>query len=518
MSVIHTPRPNAERADPKAPPQPTFAGPHGVNLMLNGLLIVLWLCLYRPLFGYLVLIFSDQFFRTNQAILIAVLGLLLLQVRQDALGLDWRVGPQLRWLPLGLTISGSLLYLLVERYLDMNIVASSLFFLATYGLLGLWLPPARWRQGLPAALLLVGALPFGDHMQTFVGYPMRIATAQLVGDGFRALGVGSISLDTILTFENGVAHVDLPCSGVKSLWTGGLFLLAATWFERHPLNRRWLLIAGLLGVLLFVGNFVRVAVLIGVGVVGQMTLLAEMLHVPLGVLSFVLACGAALWLLRRGHCVRGEASTSSAAADFRPSWLSPTLIACIGIMALLYQPRPQTGLTAASTAWSFPPEITTTVEPLTADETWWLTKDGAESADRRRFQWGDVSGSMLLITSRTWRAHHRPERCFEVKGFAVDDLRTHLIDDDLPIRIVSLGQGDERNTHSAVYWFQAADQITADYGTRMWADLALHSERWVLVALLFDDHRPPDRRQLNEFYQAITRTVAAGLAQVEVNQ
>ena len=535
MSVIHTSPPNAERADPHVPPQRTFAGSFGVNLLLNGLLIVLWLWLYRPLFGYLALIFSDQFFRTNQAILIAVLGLLLLQVRQGGLGLDLRARPQLRWLPLALTIGGSLLYLLVERYLAMKIVATSLFFLASYGLLGLWMSPLRWQQGLPAALLMVGALPFGDHMQTFVGYPMRIATANLVGDSFRSMGVGSIGLDTILTFESGIAHVDLPCSGVKSLWTGSLFLIAVTWIERHGLNLRWLGIAALFGSLLFVGNFVRVAVLIGVGVVGQMGLWAEMLHVPLGVLSFVLACGAALWLLR-GHVVAeaelveagaapAPVSTSpstgsgrsSASATSRPSWLSPTLIACIGIMALLYQPRPQSGLTAAPLAWSFPPQPITTVEPLTAEETWWLTKDGAESADRRRFQWGDVSDSMLLITSRTWRAHHRPERCFEVKGFGVDDLRTHLVDRDLPIRIVGLGQGDEHNTQSAVYWFQAADQITADYGTRMWADFAFARQRWVLVALLFDDDRPPDRPQLAEFYQAITRTVAAGLAQGEVN-
>jgi exosortase O len=495
-------------------------------LLLNALIIGLWLWLYRPLFSYLAIIFSDQFFRTNQLILFAVLGLVLLQIRQGGLSLQLDARPQLLWLPLGLTLIGSLLYLLFERFLDMNIVASSLFFLASYGLLGLWMAPVRWRQGLPAALLLIGALPFGDHMQTFVGYPMRIATAHLVGDSFRALGVGSIGLDTILTFENGIAHVDLPCSGVKSLWTGGLFLIAVTWLERHPLNLRWLWIAGLFGGLLFVGNFIRVAVLIGVGVVGQMALLAEVMHVPLGVLSFGVACGVALWLVR--WRVRTEAErvpsgreasattsrpqdTCEASAHFQPIWLSPTLVVCIGMMALLYQPRPQSGLTAPPPAWSFPPEITTSVEPLTADETWWLTKDGAESADRRRFQWGDVSGSMLLITSYTWRAHHRPERCFEVKGLSVDDLRTHLVAPELPIRVVALGQGDERNTHSAVYWFQSAELITEDYGTRMWADVAPQRTRWVLVAILFDAAHPPDSTELAPFYQAMAATVADGL-------
>ena len=521
MSVIQPPRPNLDCNDPKVSPQPSLVGAAGAKLLSNSVIMLLWLWLYRPLFDYLVLILAGQFFRTNQAILIAVLGLVLLQARQGGLGLDLRTRPQLCWLPLSLALGGSLLYLGVARYLDLNIVAASLFFLASYGLLGLWMSPLRWWQGLPAALLLVGALPFGEHLQTFVGYPMRIATAHLVGDGFRALGVGSISLDTILTFENGVAHIDLPCSGVKSLWTGGLFLIAATWFEQHRLNRRWLLIVGVLGALLFMGNFVRVAVLIGVGVVGQWTLLAEMLHVPLGVLSFVLACGVVLWLLRqspRGQVALPLSSASASVPAARARWLTPTLMASISIMALLYQPRPQTGLTTPSPQWSFPAQLITTVEPLSAEEKWWLTKDGAESADRRRFQWGDVSGSMLLITSRTWRAHHRPERCFEVKGFAVDDLRTHLVDGKLPIRIVSLGQGDAHNTHRAVYWFQSADQITADYGTRLWADLSLRSERWVLVSLLFDDARAPDRVELAAFYQSIALTVDEGLRQGEVNR
>ncbi|MCB0190287.1 MAG: archaeosortase/exosortase family protein, partial [Caldilineaceae bacterium] len=270
MSTLHPPPPRRVNAtvDPLLPR--LFSGVSWPNWLGNSLLIALWLWLYRPLFAYFAVIFADRAFRTNQLILFTVLALILLQARRGGLELRWQARPQLLWLPLGLALGGSLLYLIVERFLDINILAASLFFLASYGLLGLWMTPARWRQGLPAALLLVGALPFGEHLQTFVGYPMRIATANLVGEGFRTLGVGSIGLDTILTFENGIAHVDLPCSGVKSLWTGGLFLIAVTWIERHPLNLRWLGIAGVFGGLLFVGNFVRVAVLIGVGVVGQL--------------------------------------------------------------------------------------------------------------------------------------------------------------------------------------------------------------------------------------------------------
>ncbi len=141
-----------------------------------------------------------------------------------------------------MVIIGSAFYLLSERFLDINTLSATLFGLASYGLLGLWMQPNHWRRGLPAALLLIGSLPFGEHLQTFVGYPVRILTATIVGDGLAKLGVGTVGVDTILIFENGISKIDLPCSGVKSLWSGGLFLLAATWIERRSINMHWFLI------------------------------------------------------------------------------------------------------------------------------------------------------------------------------------------------------------------------------------------------------------------------------------
>jgi hypothetical protein len=115
---------------------------------------------------------------------------------------------------------------------DIMIIAAVLFGAASYGSAGHPLL-APGHPGGPGS----GALPFGEFMQVFVGYPMRILTAMLVRDGLAAAGIGAIGVDTILVFESGVSQVDLPCSGVKSLWTGALFLIAATWIERRPLGR-----------------------------------------------------------------------------------------------------------------------------------------------------------------------------------------------------------------------------------------------------------------------------------------
>ena len=98
----------------------------------------------------------------------------------------------------------------MERFLGLNTLSAALFGLASYGLLGLWLSPERWRAGLPAALLLVGALPFGTYSQVYLGYPTRILTARVISAGLGAIGVPAVGVDTILTLEHGVAQVDLP--------------------------------------------------------------------------------------------------------------------------------------------------------------------------------------------------------------------------------------------------------------------------------------------------------------------
>ncbi len=534
----------------------TLAWPQLWRIGINGVIIGLWLWLYRPVFDYFAVIFSGEDFRTNQLVLVGVIILIVLRLRQATGRPRLDDAPHLYLPALSLVLGGSALYLLGERFLDVNTFSASLFGLASYGLLGLWLPPLHWRRGLLAALLLIGALPFGEHMQTFIGYPLRIFTATLVRDGLAAVGMTSIGVDTILVFENGVSQVDLPCSGVKSLWTGMLFLMAATWLERRPLNLRWWLLVLCFIALLIIANLMRVAVLVVVGPIAGWPLLAEMLHVPLGVLGFVAACVVAVWLLRfssarqevgqsaistpgasrsiaaigdarlpsetpaslvpsdasearptrpKGRAARG--ARSAAQSLTHPVWLGPALVLVILVMALLYTPRPQTGLAQAPPTWQFPAGLVTEPMPLKPDEIAWLTRDGAESADRRRFEWRGLTGSMILITSTTWRAHHRPERCFEVYGLSLEDSHTYLVKPDFPLRFVSLGDGDHHNLLAATYWFQSAGRTTDDYGSRIWADLAPRRERWVLVSILFDGAQDPQAERVQTFYLALHEAV-----------
>jgi exosortase O len=501
---------------------------HVVNLTL----LVLWVWLYRPVFQYLAVLFTREEFRTNQIVLVSVTGLLLVQARRAHLRLHGNLAPHLFVPGLALALGSSLAYLLVERYLDINILSAVLFGLASYGLLGLWILPERWWQGFPAMLLVVGVLPFGEHLETFVGYPLRTFTAGLVRDGLSVLGFHSVGVDTILVFESGISQVDIPCSGVKSLWTGALFLLAATWIENRTLSLRWLLVAAATGALLFAANLLRVAILTLLGPSLGWTELARMAHVPLGMLGFSGACLAALVLLRRlptRSAERPAASFSPQGRSLsRPGWLAPLVALVVLALALFYSPRAASGAgqaasAAAPPAWSFPESIVVQASPLTAQQLAWIRQAGAETADRYTFRWQDtvqfaargqpVSGTLMLLTSQTWRGQHPPEHCFEVFGLTVRASYTSMAAPDFPLRYLTLSGSGGPGPISAVYWLQSASQTTEDFGQRIWADLGPKREPWVLVTILFDQEYDPQLPELVHLFAALHASVGRSFLQ-----
>ena len=360
-------------------------------------------------------------------------------------------------------------------------------------------------------------MPFGEHLQTFVGYPLRILTARIVRAGLRAAGMQPIAIDTILILENGISKIDLPCSGVRSLWTGMLFFLTATWIEQRPLNLRWMGAITIFVGLLLLANTARIAVLVIVDQVLNLHFIAEMIHAPLGILGFAIACAIGVALPRWRQPSPSPALPTPDDALTRPAWLAPTLTALILAFILLYVPRPQTGLAHAGPVWAFPHTLTIQPRPLRPDEIEWFTRDGAEAADRYRFTWDDIagetSGTLLLITSKTWRAHHRPERCFEVYDLTIASSGTTLVTDDFPVREVTLHHGTlHQSTHPlhAAYWFQSPTTVTDDYGSRVWDDVSLNPARWVLISITFDSPTPPTTTTAN-LYQTLRQTIAQTL-------
>jgi len=479
-----------------------------IGLGVSCAMLLSWGLLFGDLLGWLGATLSHDDFRLNLLLLVGLGALVARRVWSDPGRVLDRLaeGPRVRGAPLALVVGGALGWLAVERWWDFDIVSASLFGLGTYGLIGLYLPPDRWRAGLPAALLLIGALPFGTHLNVYLGFPARVLTAELVQQILTLAGVSVDGAETILVIESRAANVDLPCSGVKSLWTGGLFFLGATWLERRRLGLAWAAAGAAFVGALFAANALRVLAIVTLGSVWGLEKAAAIVHAPLGVLGFVGACGFAWGLLKLAPGHRPD--TREAREPAPDGRLAIALTAGFLLGAAVHTPRPVEASAASVRESPFLLPAGLDAEPvsLTRQEADLFVRNGAGRAGKWRFDWGGVRGSFLLVYSDSWRAHHPPELCLQGAGLTIDESASFLVRPDFPLRSLSLDDGER----SAAYWFQSADRATDDFSSRTWAGLR-EDEGWVLVSVLLDGPRDPAQPAVRSLYEALNASVRESL-------
>lgn len=466
-----------------------------------------WTVLFADLLSWLVATLGHDDFRLNLILLVGLVALVARRVWSDPGQVLDRLaeGPRLRIGPLVLAVGGALGWLAVDYWWDFDIISASLFGLGTYGLIGLYLSPDRWRSGLPAALLLIGALPFGTHLNIYLGFPARMLTAELVQQALSAAGVAVESAQTLLLVENRAANVDLPCSGVKSLWSGGLFFLGATWVERRRLGLGWLAAFATFVLTLFTVNAMRVLVIVTLGSVLDQEAAAAIVHAPMGILGFVGACGIAWGLLK---LTPELPPASSHAARESSTKLAYGLAALFLVFTALHTPRPVQASVAAIQEEPFllPAGLDAEAVSLTRQEADLFVRNGAGRAGKWRFSWGGIRGSMLLVYSDSWRAHHPPELCLQGAGLTIGESSTYLVRPDFPLRTLEIDEGER----SAAYWFQSSDRATDDFSSRTWSGIR-EDDGWVLVSVLLDGPRDPAQPAVRSLYEALHAAVGESL-------
>ena len=555
--------------------------PRGQNLASTMVLVVAWL-----LGNIWALQWLFESFKYASLLNLMLIGIVLMaclvQLWRDRLIITVSATPTLRLYPL-LLMLGSGISAIAFRWLvylpQLNLL---LFLLGSYGLWGLFIPPSLWRKGLPAAILVACVVPFSTEFNSGLGFPVRVITAHAVEQMLSAWHIVAISSHDIIVMENGIAQVDLPCSGLKSLWTGTLFLLAATWLERRQLGIRWLLVCTANLVLLAIANTIRVLLLVMIIEVWQQPQIAQVLHLPLGLIGFILACAFSWMLLQTvpqnsgglmlattvfsdlsllgkdkkqaslekgnphrngnlGYCSNsGLALTdgqwrlhkqnghpqatalvkTGISYQFQQKSKSITWLLIVVIaLAVVGQIQPIQEKVNAMLLWSryanasiqLPQQLVSEPLPLTEAEQRFFDNPGLPIAQKQRFIYGNLSGSMLLVASSAWQAHHPPELCLVGNGFKVDSIKPTLLNQSVKARWLSLQDGKR----SATYWFQSPQGTTDDFLSRIWDYIAHRNKTWVLVSVLFDSEHNPDSAEIQTFASTIHDAIHQSLTSAD---
>ncbi|NJR60522.1 MAG: exosortase O [Cyanobacteria bacterium CRU_2_1] len=439
---------------------------------------------------------------------------------------------ELRLAPLGLMVGCGIAAIVIRWLIDFEQLPAMLFLLGSYGLLGLFLAEPVWRKGLPVAGAIACVIPFWVQFQSGLGFPARILTAHVVRDILATWKIAALSSEDVIVLDTGIAQIDLPCSGLKSLWTGTLLLLGATWIEGRRMGIRWLLVCLTHLALLIIANIARVLTLVVITLVLNRSDLAEILHMPIGLISFITVClltWVLLWWVPRhkpdektrrsddqehGSNNRQFLDTSTILARGRlyrtPTITQSIVVVCIlGLTLIPLPPAKPTPQTLTTLQWTSP--MQTQSVPLTAIERNFFASYPGVAIEEQRFQFQGVSGSLLLVSSPTWRAHHPPEICHISSGFELNHMEQRQLASDVTGRWLSLEDG----TRTAAYWYQSPKRTTDEYLSRVWGEVTRQEQTWTMVSILFDRPENLDDPQVQGLLNAVHETLDRHLQGVE---
>lgn len=447
---------------------------------------------------------------------------LLVQTIRQRRKIELSFVPKLYPLPLALMLGSEIVAIISRWLVDIPQIGVMLLAIATYGLIGLFIAPKVWRTGLSAAVFIACILPFMTQFDTGLGFPVRVVSARIVEQILAYWQIAATSSHDIIVLENSIAQIDLPCSGLKSLWTGTLFLLGATWLENRQIKLKWLLVC-IANILLLIGaNTGRILLLVVISNVGDRPDLAAIVHLPIGLIGFISA-SLVTWLLlqtvprHKNIIPKAKEIETTPLGNLPPLTRQFIVIASILLLALV--PQAQKISTGAISSIDLPAEMQFEPLQLTATEKDFFAKYEGSFAQKSRFEWQNVAGSILFVNSNSVQAYHAPELCLLGNGLKVDNMQKKQLSPQVLGRWLSINNG----TMSATYWFQSSKDTTDDFLTRFWQGIIHKNRSWVMVSVLFDRQQQPDTPEIKTFttniHDAITwkvapRAIASSLAGV----
>ena len=398
--------------------------------------------------------------------------------------------------PLAVFMLSCAAYLLNTRFTGIQVFSAAFGIAAGYAIWGFYTNAHSWRQGALPAVLLILLLPFGDYLDVYFGFPLRLFTAHTASDWLAGMGFTSVSTDTLILLENRVANVDLSCSGIKGLWAGMVFFVLLTWIEGKPVTLHWLWrLAAFCGVLVAINVF-RVVLIVVLGLGLNHMAFAELLHRGLGVLGFAFAClaGWGLLLSLKSKQPSGPGLPPQLAREtkftFQPGHLQkpPVAVLLVALSPIafccLYTPLPRqiNNNTEATLNVQLPQSWNAQALELTAQEAEFFPRNSAR-AQKLSFHYSDtVRGSVIFVSADYWKAHHDPRNCLRAQGYHINADHSLRLSGDKSLRMLNVTRKNQQAI--VLYWFQTVTHTTDDFSARLFSALLHRQQPWVMVSVI----------------------------------
>jgi|GEM_PF-2562774 len=357
---------------------------------------------------------------------------------------------------------------------------SAMFFF--YGLICPLLGEKRWYRGLSPFLLLLFCLPFGRHIDIFIGYPLRVMLVDLVYQSLSPIFPSIESFSGILLIENRAAFIDMDCSGIKGLWVSTLIYFTLSWIEAVRMSSKWFLGFFLFMAWIIIGNFIRIFLLVIIHTALGRPEFDPLIHHSVSLLFLLSGCYFSfLWMKSQKSGFSETPNTSKLVAPILPSICSLGLLLLLAWSPTLAEsPNKEIALQESivhrleSLCWS----------PINLSRT---EADVFERESVQASKWIKGELEMILVLNGDWRSQHKPELCYESSGYRLSANETLILDSSFTVRQLAF-----ENTKSKVwYWFQQEYQTSSDFSEKVWKQLFHQNQKWTMISIVHNSGSIP---------------------------
>jgi len=376
-----------------------------------------------------------------------------------------------------------------QRTLQIQLLSAVLLIVTLHAFTGHLIENSQWRAMKWPMVVGVALLPLDFYLEPYFGYPLRLLTASIADYVLQGFGFATLSSESILMVENQASVVDLDCSGINSLWAGGVFFLLLSWMTRLSVGFKWCMLGVLLVCLLLSANVARIVVLVVLDL-NDLHGLSEIAHTSMGAVGFatsiLVVWKCTEWLPKVADQEYGAVGRKSTRL-LTLRWPVLPLVAVLLVGAAI-PPREQIRAAVDYSNIELPAALQAAPIDMSTFEERFFEGNGA-LAVKYKLGGEDKSHSVVFVTSNWWKAQHKPEHCLQSMGFSIQDKRVLTLQPEADASRINavtvLSMVDElQNKYTAVYWFQSATSMTSDHYRRMTDSIKHPNRRWTMTSLL----------------------------------